>query len=105
MARTIPAKRASRANPREDRNRSNRQQPANDEGRFPVKRAIRTNLQKYEEDSARFKGKSVSIIPKSLAQEQYLDALEDKRNSIVIASGPAGTGKSYLATLFAIRSY
>jgi phosphate starvation-inducible PhoH-like protein len=85
MARKIPAKRAIRPNPREDRN-------------HPVRE------QRQQEDFTRFKGKKVEIIPKSFAQEQYLDALEDDRNSIVIASGPAGTGKSYLATLFAARS-
>ena len=42
-----------------------------------------------------------TIYPKSLNQKKYLDALE--QNSIVFAVGPAGTGKTYLGVLYAIR--
>lgn len=37
-----------------------------------------------------------------MAQENYIDALEDSNIDIVFAIGNAGTGKTYLATLFAI---
>jgi phosphate starvation-inducible protein PhoH and related proteins len=47
--------------------------------------------------------KQVEIHPRNPSQENYLDALEDDYNSIVIATGPAGTGKSLLATLYAIE--
>lgn len=83
MARKIPAKRATRPNPREDRSHP----------RYPLDRSF--NIIPI---------RKVVIFPKSLAQEVYLDALEDMRKSIVIATGPAGTGKTYLATMFAIRS-
>jgi phosphate starvation-inducible PhoH-like protein len=39
------------------------------------------------------------IKPKNFAQSTYLDAI--RRSDIVFATGPAGTGKSYIATAYA----
>jgi len=46
----------------------------------------------------------LSLIPKSLNQEKFIVALMDHDTDIVIASGPAGTGKTYLAMLAAIMA-
>ncbi len=43
--------------------------------------------------------KKIALLPKNLAQESYIDALEDPETHIVFAAGPAGTGKTMLATL------
>lgn len=43
--------------------------------------------------------KKIVLLPKNLAQESYIDALEDANIHIVFAAGPAGTGKTMLATL------
>jgi len=48
--------------------------------------------------------KTVNIIPQSLNQEKYILSLLDKEKDIVIVSGPAGTGKTYLAMLAAIKA-
>lgn len=40
------------------------------------------------------------IYPKSLNQEAYIKSLQ--RNEITLAVGPAGTGKTYLAVLYAV---
>ena len=45
------------------------------------------------------------MIPRSLAQEHYIDILTDEDCPIAVTSGPAGTGKTYLAMLAAIRAY
>jgi phosphate starvation-inducible protein PhoH and related proteins len=45
----------------------------------------------------------VVLLPKNLAQEAYIDALENPNINIVFATGPAGTGKTYIATLYAIK--
>ncbi|MEM5877539.1 MAG: PhoH family protein [Candidatus Aenigmatarchaeota archaeon] len=45
----------------------------------------------------------IKIIPKSINQEKYLLELEDESKPIVVAVGPAGTGKTLLATLWAIK--
>lgn len=45
----------------------------------------------------------VVLLPKNLAQEAYIDALEDPKINIVFATGPAGTGKTMLAAVAAIK--
>ncbi|MCL5058583.1 MAG: PhoH family protein [Actinobacteria bacterium] len=42
------------------------------------------------------------IKPKTLGQKLYLEAI--KKNDVVFSIGPAGTGKSYLAVVMAIRA-
>lgn len=46
--------------------------------------------------------KRVEMLPRNTAQETYVDALLDKR--MVFAIGPAGTGKTLLAVLRAIKA-
>lgn len=46
----------------------------------------------------------IEIIPKSVNQEKYVIALLDDATDIVVVTGPAGTGKTYLAMLAAIKA-
>lgn len=46
---------------------------------------------------------NVRIVPKNIAQEDYLIKLNNDSNRIVFAVGPAGTGKTLIATLKAIE--
>lgn len=46
----------------------------------------------------------IELVPRSLNQERLVLALNDATQHIVVAVGPAGTGKSYLAMLAAIRA-
>ena len=48
--------------------------------------------------------KPVELIPQSINQEKYIIALTDPETDIVMVSGPAGTGKTYLAMLAAIKA-
>ena len=48
--------------------------------------------------------KPVELIPQSRNQERYIVALTDPETDIVMVSGPAGTGKTYLAMLAAIQA-
>jgi phosphate starvation-inducible PhoH-like protein len=50
------------------------------------------------------KKRNVDIIPRNINQEHYLDLLMDDSVSIIIASGPAGTGKTLLAMQAAIKA-
>jgi len=54
---------------------------------------------KYKKRNSR-----VTILPKNLAQEDYLTLLDDANKNIVFATGPAGTGKTMLAVLAAVRA-
>lgn len=74
------------------------------------KRARRTKPSPIENnqiiDFSTFKKRDskVIILPKNLVQEDYLTLLNDSRKNIVFATGPAGTGKTILAVLSAIRA-
>ena len=47
--------------------------------------------------------KNVRLIPRNIAQEEYIANLHDHSQRIVFATGPAGTGKTYLAVQKAIQ--
>ena len=47
----------------------------------------------------------IQLLPKSLSQETYIDLLEDTNKLIIFATGPAGTGKTMLAVVAAIKAY
>lgn len=49
------------------------------------------------------KKQQVSIVPRNLAQETYLEMLKNPKKYIVFAIGPAGTGKTMLAVQMAIK--
>jgi phosphate starvation-inducible PhoH-like protein len=49
--------------------------------------------------------KPINLIPKSRNQETYIDLLENPQRLIVFASGPAGTGKTMLAVLAALKAF
>lgn len=46
----------------------------------------------------------VVMVPKTLNQEKYIIALLDDSIDIVVVSGPAGVGKTYLCVLAAIKA-
>lgn len=97
------AKRADRPNPREDRNtpggRTNRRSygrgngvgtPSGGDGGFTSFPAVPKKTR-------------VEIVPRNLQQENMITALNDEQTNIVFAIGPAGCGKTLLATLHAIK--
>jgi len=49
--------------------------------------------------------KSVTLLPKSLKQEEYINLLTDPKKLIIFATGPAGTGKTMLAVMAALKAY
>lgn len=51
------------------------------------------------------KQKQVNLVPKTLNQEAYIDLLNNPDKLIIFATGPAGTGKTMLAVLAAIKAY
>jgi phosphate starvation-inducible PhoH-like protein len=57
------------------------------------------------EQSAPQKKHKVETIPRNTKQEEYISHLYDQSKRIVFALGPAGTGKTFLATLHAIRLF
>ena len=49
--------------------------------------------------------KTVTLIPKSLNQETYIELLTDETKHIVFATGPAGTGKTMLAMQAGVKAF
>lgn len=45
----------------------------------------------------------IEILPKNYHQEDMLAALEDQKTHVVIASGPAGSGKTFVSSLWAVK--
>ena len=68
----------------------------------------RSTFQHFEENTIQFnqssRNKVIELLPRTLGQERLVIALQKERNSIIVTAGPAGTGKTYLATLAGIKA-
>ena len=64
-----------------------------------VSQTIDFNQEQYKRNK-----KPIELLPQSVNQEKYILSLIDRALDIVVVSGPAGTGKTYLAMLAAIKS-
>ena len=58
----------------------------------------------FNEEHYKRNRKQIELLPQSVTQEKYILSLIDRDLDIVVVSGPAGTGKTYLAMLAAIKS-
>lgn len=94
------AKRATRSNPREERNFSREEKFSRNDRSYKT----RNNVVSVNFASTSTKKKNVDIIPRSLNQETLVESLDNKSKHIVFAVGPAGCGKTLLATLAAIKA-
>lgn len=81
------------------------------EKRYGQRKSHEKNRRYKEEDKTidfnkpqpKLSKKPVDLIPQSVNQEKYIIALTNPDIDIVTVYGPAGTGKTYLAMLAAIR--
>ena len=51
------------------------------------------------------KQRPIDIVPRTRNQEKLVLALQDDQQHIVVTAGPAGTGKTYLAMLAAVKAF
>ena len=51
------------------------------------------------------KQRPIDIVPRTRNQESLVLALQDSDQHIVVTAGPAGTGKTYLAMLAAVKAF
>ena len=58
----------------------------------------------FNQARAKVDRKPITLIPKTVNQEKYILALLNEHTDIVVVSGPAGTGKTYLAMQAAIKA-
>ena len=68
-----------------------------------IEAAIRLTMNKNEEsiNNIFIKTPKKKILPRSLTQAKYIDALRE--NTLTFGLGPAGTGKTYLAVAEAVE--
>jgi len=52
-----------------------------------------------------YRKKKITILPRNVHQEDYIELLNDPQKSIVFATGPAGTGKTMLAVQMGISKF
>lgn len=62
------------------------------------------SVEPLEKERPQRRSKKVEIKPRNFRQRRLLAALNNEGNTIVLATGPAGTGKTLLATLHAIKA-
>lgn len=62
------------------------------------------NTISFTQAPQRARPRPINLIPRTRNQERLVLALQDAAQSIVVTAGPAGTGKTYLAMLAAIKS-
>lgn len=107
MARNIAkrAKRANRNNPREDRNRLPGFITGKASNFHPQYARHDEQLDTLGDCKVLKLTRKVELLPRNIAQEDYIDNLNDERKYIVCAMGPAGCGKTLLATKYALRGY
>lgn len=58
----------------------------------------------FEQTQRPQKQRPVSLVPRTRNQERLVLALQDVDTSIVVTVGPAGTGKTYLAMVAAVKA-
>jgi phosphate starvation-inducible PhoH-like protein len=74
-----------------------------------AKRKAKYQRQLQQDNTINFnqalKRKHIELHPKSINQEKLILSLLDPQTNITVATGPAGTGKTYLAMLAAIKAF
>lgn len=74
-----------------------------------AKRARKQNSKRSFDDMVvdlkSYRRKRITILPRNVHQEDYIELLTDPQKSIVFATGPAGTGKTMLAVQMGIQKF
>lgn len=98
---TKRAKRAIKNNPREERNTPeySKRNSQGQKNRNQRNGQVQNNNGPFSKPLK----KDIDIVPRSINQEDLLLSLENPNKSIVFAIGPAGSGKTLISTLYAIK--
>lgn len=63
------------------------------------------NTIRFDQQTKPQKQRPINIVPRTRNQEYLVLALQDQDQHIVVTAGPAGTGKTYLAMLAAVKAF
>jgi phosphate starvation-inducible PhoH-like protein len=58
----------------------------------------------FEQTQKPYRSRPVELVPRTRNQERLVLALQNEHTDIVVTVGPAGTGKTYLAMVAAVKS-
>lgn len=62
------------------------------------------NTIQFNQAKPRQQARKIDLVPRTRNQERLVLALQDSAQHIVVTAGPAGTGKTYLAMLAAVKA-
>ncbi len=91
-----------RGEPNLSRARGTKAQQRRNHQQYTTETSLQENTIDFQK-ATRTARRHIELVPKSRAQENLVINLLDHTVPVVIALGPAGTGKSYLAMLAALR--
>jgi len=81
---------------------SGKKKPSSPAQPYPQSKRLYENMQ-YLSPNEKRKFESMFTAPKNIHQEHYVRTLKNKSQKIVVATGPAGTGKTLFATEHGVR--
>jgi phosphate starvation-inducible PhoH-like protein len=65
---------------------------------------VENTIQFNQVQTKQHRPRLIDLVPRTRNQERLVLALQDDSQHIVITAGPAGTGKTYLAMLAAVKA-
>lgn len=99
-----PKRRGRKSKKQTEKELLNEYMAENDSKSFGKQRKLYENMQYLSpNEKANFEGRFTQ--PKNKHQEQYFATLKNKQRKIIVASGPAGTGKTLFATEFGVKYF
>jgi phosphate starvation-inducible protein PhoH and related proteins len=66
---------------------------------------VENTIQFNQAQTKQYRPRPIDLVPRTRNQERLVLALQDDSQHIVITAGPAGTGKTYLAMLAAVKAF
>jgi len=99
-----PKRRGRKSKKQTEKELLNEYMTENDPKSFGKQRKLYENMQ-YLSPNEKANFESRFTQPKNKHQEQYFATLKNKQRKIIVASGPAGTGKTLFATEFGVKYF
>jgi phosphate starvation-inducible PhoH-like protein len=99
-----PKRRGRKSKKQTEKEMLNEYMAENDPKSFGKQRKLYENMQ-YLSPNEKANFESRFTQPKNKHQEQYFATLKNKQRKIIVASGPAGTGKTLFATEFGVKYF
>lgn len=99
-----PKRRGRKSKKQTEKELLNEYMAENEQKSFGKQRKLYENIQ-YLSPNEKANFESRFTKPKNKHQEQYFDTLKNKHRKIIVASGPAGTGKTLFATEFGVKYF